>query len=197
MKTPQELIAYMGRVLFERRLTDMAGGNISMRQGNTIYISPTSAAHTWHWQLAPEDVIFGPVDTDDLQNHPRFSREGLSHMAVYRAYPQVKGIVHAHPLYVQPFAVMEKPIEPMMYYTDKYGIIGFIDRVPNYSHEQADNIVHHLRGKEAMINKAAAALLMPRHGIFVVGRDLHCAMDAVDRINVSAYCMTVKKIFED
>lgn len=196
MKTAQELIAYMGRVMFERRLTDTAGGNISLREGDTIYISPTLAAHRWHWQLAPEDIISGPVATDELVTHPRFSREGLSHLAVYRAYPQVQGIVHAHPFYVQPFAVMGKPIEPMMYYTDKYGTIDFIDKVPNYSQEQADNIVDHLRGKEAMMAKAAAALLMPRHGIFVAGKDIYSALDAVDRINVSAYCMTVQKMFE-
>ncbi|MFN2134310.1 MAG: class II aldolase/adducin family protein [Candidatus Promineifilaceae bacterium] len=195
MRTAPELIAYMGRVMFERHLTDMAGGNISIREGDKVYLSPTMAAHKWHWQLEPKDIISGSLHTDDLQHHPRFSREGLSHLAVYRAYPQVKGIVHAHPLYVQPFAVMGKPIEPMMYYTDKYGTIGFIDSVPNYSQEQADNIVLHLRDKLPMIEKAAAALLMPRHGIFVVGRDIYCAMDAVDRINVSAYCMTVQKLF--
>lgn len=196
MKTAEELIAYMGRVMFERRLTDMAGGNISIREGDTVYLSPTYAAHKWHWQLEPDDIISGPVDTDDLINHPRFSREGLSHIAVYRAYPQVKGIVHAHPLYVQPFAVMGMPIEPMVYYTDKYGTIDFIDPMPNYSQEQADNIVYHFRDKVGMIEKAAAALLMPRHGIFVAGRDIYCAIDAVERINVNAYCMTVQKIFE-
>ena len=196
MKTAEELIVSMGKVMFERRLTDMAGGNISIREGNTVYISPTFAAHRWHWNLQPEDIISGPLDTDELQRHHRFSREGLSHLAVYRAYPQVTGIVHAHPLYVQPFTVMEIPIEPQVYYTDKYGTIGFIDPLPHYSQEQADNIVYHLRDKVAMIEKAAAALLMPRHGIFAVGRDIYCAIDAVDRINVNAYCMTVRKLFE-
>lgn len=196
MMTPQEIVVHMGQVMFERRLTDMAGGNISMREGDTVYMSPTYAAHKWHWQLVPEDIICGAVDTDELLNHPRFSREGLSHMAVYRAFPQVKGVVHAHPLYVQPYAVMGKAIEPQVYYTDKYGTIDFIDPMPNYSQEQADNIVLHLRDKVAMIEKAAAALLMPRHGIFAVGRDIYCAMDAVDRINVNAYCMTVQKLYE-
>lgn len=196
MQTPPEIIAYMGRVMFERKLTDTAGGNISMREGDTIYLSPTKASHRWHWQLSPEDIISGPVGGDELLDHPRFSREGLSHMAVYRAFPQAKGIVHAHPLFVQPFVVIGRPIEPMMYYTDKYGTIEFIDQVPNYSQEQADNIVSHLRGKERMIKEAAAVLLMPRHGVFSVGSDIYCAMDAVERINVSAYCMTVQKLFE-
>ncbi len=196
MKTPPELIATMGRLMFERKLTDTAGGNISIRDGDTIFLSPTKAAHKYHWQLDPEQIISGPVDTDDLLRHPLFSREGLSHMAVYRAYPQVKGIVHAHPLYVQPFAVMGKPIEPQVYYSDKYGTIDFIDPMPNYSQEQADNIVYHLRDKVEQIAEHAALLLMPRHGIFSVGRDIHNAMDAVERANLSAYIMTVRQMFE-
>lgn len=196
MKSAPEIIVQMGRTMFERRLTDMAGGNISMREGDTVYLSPTLAAHKWHWNLDPADIIIGPIDTEYLANHPRFSREGLSHLAVYRAYPQVHGIVHAHPLYVQPFTVIGIPIEPQVYYTDKYGVIDFIDEVPNYSQEQADNIVYHLRDKVPMIEKAAAALLMPRHGIFSVGRDIYSAMDAVDRINVNAYIKTVRKLFD-
>lgn len=195
MKTPPEIIAAMGKVMFERKLTDMSGGNISIREGDTIYLSPTRAGHTYHWQLDPEQIISGPVDTGDLLAHPLFSREGLSHMAVYRAYPQVGAIVHAHPPNVQSFAVMGIPIEPQIYSTDKYGTIGFIDKVPNYSQEQADNIVYHLRDKVALIENEAAPLLMPRHGIFCVSHDIYNAMDAVERIEKSAYIMVVRRLF--
>ena len=40
METTAEKIAYVGRRMFERRLTDMAGGNVSAREGDRLYISP-------------------------------------------------------------------------------------------------------------------------------------------------------------
>lgn len=44
MKTIPEQICDAGRLMFARRLTDLAGGNISARVGEMIYISPRDAA---------------------------------------------------------------------------------------------------------------------------------------------------------
>ena len=40
----RELVAYIGRMLFERNLTDACGGNISLRVGDVYCMSPTLAA---------------------------------------------------------------------------------------------------------------------------------------------------------
>jgi len=76
---------------------------------------------------------------------------------VYRAFAYVNAIIHAHPFYVQPFCAAEKPVQPALYYLDKYGEIDFIERVPNYSQEQADRIVVHLRRKTDLMKDAAAS----------------------------------------
>ena len=76
--------------MFERRLADMAGGNVSAREGNKIYISPRYSGSRHHWQLYPEDIISGHVNSDELLNNPKFSREGKTHLAVYRNFPEVE-----------------------------------------------------------------------------------------------------------
>ena len=47
MKTIPERISYIGRRMFERKLTDMAGGNISARDSDRVYMTPRySGAHS-------------------------------------------------------------------------------------------------------------------------------------------------------
>lgn len=189
MESIPELIAYVGRRMFERRLTDMAGGNVSARDGNTIYISPRYSGSRRHWQLNPEDIISGNLDTDDLLEHPRFSREGKAHLAVYRRFPDVQGIIHAHPFHILPFCVAERAIEPVLEATQKFGVVEVIKGAAAHTPDLAGNVVAGLQDKEENIRKQAAAVLMPKHGILVAGKDLLAALDALERIDWNAWCI--------
>ncbi|MBI1879264.1 MAG: class II aldolase/adducin family protein [Chloroflexi bacterium] len=188
-QTIPEQIAYIGRRMFERRLTDMAGGNISARAGETIYISPRFSGSRRHWQLNPEEIIRGSLANDELLKHPLFSREGKSHLAIYRHFPDVGAVIHAHPFHVLPFCVAERDIEPVLEATQKFGVTKIIKGAPAHSEELAQNIVAGLKGMEANIRKQAAAVILPKHGIFVAGKDLLAAIDALERIDWNAWCI--------
>ncbi|MEW5959849.1 MAG: class II aldolase/adducin family protein [Chloroflexota bacterium] len=189
MESLAEQIAYVGRRMFERRLTDMAGGNVSARVGNTIYISPRYSGSRQHWQLTPADIISGPLDTDELLEHPGCSREGKAHLAVYRNFPDVTGIIHAHPFHILPFCAAERAIEPVLEATQKFGVVEVVKGAPAHSEALAAQIVEGLRGKEANIRVQAAAVLLPKHGILVAGKHLLAAIDALERIDWNAWCI--------
>lgn len=187
--SPEEKVVYIARRMFERRLTDMAGGNISVRDGDRIYLSPRYGGSVQHWQLTPEDIISGPIDTDEIMQHPKFSREGKAHLAVYRTFPEATGNIHAHPFHVLPFCVAERPIEPVLEATQKFGVIKVVKGAPAHSQALADNIIEGLMGQEAAIRKQAAAVLLPRHGIFIAAKDIMSAIDTLERIDWNAYCI--------
>ena len=193
-KSPPEQVAYIAQLMFERNLTDIAGGNVSLRDGDIVYISPRYAGSKWHWHLDPVDIISGSIETNELLENPSFSREGLSHIAVYRSFPMVTGIIHAHAPNVLPFCSLELPMEPVIRSTKKFGVLEYHNHTPEYSQEQADSIVEKLRGKETMIQESAAAVLMPQHGIFVAGKDIWTAIDSLERINTNAWCIIARKI---
>ena len=142
-----------------------------------------------HWQLTPQDIISGPIDTDELLEHPNFSREGKAHLAVYRNFPDVTGIIHSHPFHILPFCVAERAIEPVLEATRKFGVVEVVKGAPAHSTELAANIVTGLRGKEANIRIQAAAVLLPQHGILVAGKHLMAAIDALERIDWNAWCI--------
>ena len=194
MESIAERIAYVGRTMFERRLTDMSGGNVSARCGDLAFITPRYSGSQRHWQLTADDIISGEIYGDDLLNHPDFSREGQAHLLIYRGFPDAGAVIHAHPFHVQPFSVAGKPIEPLLETTRKFGVIEFVKNAPAHSRELADNVVEALRGKEAIIRKQAAAVLIPRHGIIVAGKDLFSAVDALERIDWNAWCVLAQAL---
>ncbi len=194
MPSIPEQIAYVGRRMFERRLADMAGGNISVRAGDTVYITPRYAASRHHWQLQPQDIITGPLHGDSLPNNPGFSREGKAHLAIYRAFDDVTAVIHAHPFHVLPFCAARRPIEPVLEQTQKFGIIEVIPDAPAHSERLAQNVVAALHGKEVAIRTQAAAVLVPTHGIIVAGKDLFAALDALERIDWNAWCILAQAI---
>ncbi len=193
MQTIPEQIVSVGRRMFERRLTDMSGGNVSARDGNTMYITPRFSGGRKHWQLEISDVLPGQVDTDDLMHHPMFSREGQTHVAIYRNFPDANAVIHAHPFHVLPFCAASRPIEPVLEGTQKFGVIQCAAQAPAHSKTLADNVVACLQGQEGRIRKHAAAVLLPLHGIVVVSTDLFLAIDALERIDWNAYCILVQK----
>ena len=46
-------IAEIGKLMFDRNLTDTAGGNISVRVGEHVCITPRFAGSKFQWRLLP------------------------------------------------------------------------------------------------------------------------------------------------
>ena len=194
MPTIPEQIATVGREMFERRLTDFSGGNISVCSEGLVYVTPRFAGGKKHWKLDPSDILCGPLNTDDLLNNPLFSREGKAHLAIYRNFPDAGAVIHAHPFHVLPFCAANQPIPPVLEGTQKFGVIDCVPEAPAHSAEIAENIINGLKGKDDRIRKQAAAVIMPKHGIIVAAKDLLSAIDAVERIDWNAYCILSQKL---
>ena len=190
--TIEEQIAYVGRLMFERHLTDLSGGNISVRVGEQVYITPRYSGSQQHWNVQPETVLTGSFRSNELLDHPNLSREGKAHIEVYRHFPEARAILHAHPFYVLPFCAAERAIEPVLENTEKFGVIKPLPYAPTHTQELADIIVAGLKAKEALITRHSAVLLLARHGLFTVSTDLFKCLDATERINWNAWCILAK-----
>ena len=194
--TIEERIAYVGRLMFERRLTDLSGGNISVRVGDRAYITPRYSGSRQHWNVHPETILSGSIRTNELIDNPALSREGKAHIEVYRHYPDAQAIIHAHPFYVLPFCAAERAIDPVLENTEKFGRIEPLPFAPTHTQELADIIVEGLKAKVAMITRHAAVLLLSRHGLFTVSTDLLMCLDATERINWNAWCILARKMMD-
>lgn len=193
----EELIAQKicdaGRLMFDRRLTDLSGGNISARVGEKVFMSPTFAGQRLHWDLQPEQLVVGRWADDELGAHPKFSREGWSHLYIYRHFPDVTAVIHAHPFHVMPYVANCLPIEPVLEGTQKFGTVPYCEAAPGHTRELADKVLAAMQGQEDRMRGQAAAVLIPYHGIILAGKDFDKTLDALERIDQNAYCLTAAR----
>jgi L-fuculose-phosphate aldolase len=190
----REQLAGIARRLFERKLLDTAGGNLSARCGESILISPRYSGSKRHWQLDPQDFVEGPIASDELLVHPRFSREGKAHLAIYRALPIVNSVIHAHPFHVLPFAALSRPIPSVLEGTRKFGTVPVASYAPAHSTDLAFGALELLQEQQAALQAQAAAVVLPTHGILVAGKDIWAVADALERIDWNAWCLIAMKI---
>jgi L-fuculose-phosphate aldolase len=183
-------IAYFGRLLFERTLTDAAGGNLSIRVGNRICISPRYSGQQRQWQLAPEDVLICDLDRNILSGTGQISRESNVHFSVHREFgTHGTAVVHCHPRNLLVFAATNRPMEPILEANRKFGVTPVVPFAPAHSPKLADHVRAALRGREALISKQAAAVIAPWHGLFLMSKDLDAGFDAAERLDNNAYIL--------
>ena len=92
MHPRDEILATMERI-YEYRMTTTSGGNLSIREDNgDIWITPTRVDKG---TLRRDDMVLVRKDGKVEGLHPP-SSEFPFHQAIYRARPDLRGIVHAH-----------------------------------------------------------------------------------------------------
>jgi L-fuculose-phosphate aldolase len=187
-------IAELGKLLFDRQLTDAAGGNISARVGDRVAITPRYCGSKHQWSLRPEQVLVSDLDGHQLDGDGELSRESKVHLGLYRTFPEGQAVVHCHARNALVFAAACRPIHPVLEDTLKFGTIQVARYAPAHSSDLAEFIIATLRGQEARIRKQAAGVLAPWHGLFVLGKDLDAAFDAAERIDVNARCILLGQL---
>jgi ribulose-5-phosphate 4-epimerase/fuculose-1-phosphate aldolase len=184
------LLANFARDLFNRHLTDVAGGNLSMRIGDRILMTPKMAGTSHHWNLRPEQILVFDLSRNKLDGEGEVSREALVHFDLLEAfYPKITAVVHSHTRNVLVFCAAEKPMPPVLYATKKFGTIAHCQDAASGTQDLADFVLEGFRCQMERVEKGAAAVMAPRHGLFVVGKDIFVAFDSTERIDTNAYCL--------
>jgi ribose 5-phosphate isomerase B len=191
-------IAETGRMVFERHLTDAAGGNISVRVDEaTVCITPRYSGSRRHWQLQTNQVLVSDMHGNKLDGDGDVSRESKVHYRIYQEFPDARAVLHSHARNVMVFVASGQPIEPVLEATLKFDTIPVTQFAPAHSEKLADAIAEGLRGKDEYIRKYATAVMAPWHGLFVVGKDLDAAFDLTERIDTNAYCILMSRLLPE
>jgi ribulose-5-phosphate 4-epimerase/fuculose-1-phosphate aldolase len=191
-------IMRLGALLFDRRLTDVAGGNISARVGEYVCITPRFSGSARQWQLRPEEVLVADKDMNILDGMGEISRESKVHFRLHREYGEHgTGVIHAHARNILVFAAMNCPMPPVLEATQKFGTVPVVPYAPAHGNGLAESVAGGIRGNEARIRKQAAGVIAPWHGLFVIGKDLDAAFDAVERMDNNAYCILMAQLLRN
>ena len=176
--SPAEQVAATMRRVYDRGLTTATGGNISMLDSNgDIWITPKGYDKG---SLTSEDIVcVHPDGTYEGKHEP--SSEIFFHRATYRARPDFRAVVHAHPVYCIAFSLTHTfPRIDLLPDTlemcknmrlSKYAMMG--------SPELGDNMY-------AEFSKGADVVFLENHGICVGAKDLRKGYQLFETIEYAA-----------
>lgn len=184
---PRPAMVEIAHLLYSRRLTNSAGGNLSCRVGDEIYITPRYLGSKQRWILQEDQILVFDREFNILQGEPaKVSRESRMHFACYEHFPQINGVIHAHPQYLTVFASAGESLPPVNQYTEKFGHLPVVGNLPSHSQDLADAVVEAITPRADVLTKNGLGLILSWHGVAVVGRDLDDAYDTLDRLEWSA-----------
>jgi len=174
--TLREAIVECGRIAYERRLLTSNDGNISVRVGeDRMIITPSSICKG---RMLVDDLLLTDMDGNMLsvQEGRKPSSETPMHLEVYKQRPDVRAVLHAHPVFATTLTVSDVPypvdVLPEVLLT--LGEVPTTRYATPSSHDDADVIRELIQEHDA--------LLLRQHGSLTVGKDLDTALTALERI---------------
>jgi L-fuculose-phosphate aldolase len=160
------------RWLMARGLYAGTSGNVSMRAGASILITPTGIPCD---ELVPASIA--ELSLDGTARGPLApSSEWRIHRDVYRRRPEIGAVVHTHSTFATAYSCLRRPLPPFHYMVAKAG--GTELRCARYA----------TYGTEALSRNALAALgetracLLANHGLLALGPDLAAARALAEEI---------------
>jgi ribulose-5-phosphate 4-epimerase/fuculose-1-phosphate aldolase len=170
----------LGAALYDRGLTPGRTGNLSVRLGDEIMITPTNACLG---RLDPARLAVTSIDGEHLAGD-RPSKELVLHRALYRHHPTCTAVAHLHSTSAVAVSCLPglrsddalPPITP--YFVMRVGRLPLIDYATPGSAELEEQV--------SRASERSRSVLMRNHGSLAAAPSLEGAVDAVEEIEETA-----------
>jgi L-fuculose-phosphate aldolase len=157
--------------LLRKGLVEGTSGNVSGRlTDGRICLTPSSIPYE---TMTLDDLVICDVDGNKLEGERGPTSEKALHLACYRAYPEVGGVIHSHAVYATMFATVREPVPAVIEEVIVYigGDVPVCDYKGTGTDELGDEVARHLADR--------SAALLANHGMVTIGatpsKALHAA----------------------
>ncbi|WP_324650293.1 class II aldolase/adducin family protein [Georgenia sp. H159] len=176
----RQQIERIGRSIHRRGLTHGRTGNLAVRDGERVLMTPTG--------VSLGEVEANALSVLDLTGRhlegPKPTKEAFLHVAMLRARPAANAVVHTHSLYSAALSCLDglDPDSALPPLTAYFAMrVGRLRLLPYYAPGDAAATA---AVEEA--GHAGHALLLRNHGPVVAGSDLDSALDALEELEHTA-----------
>lgn len=173
--------AAVSRRVWERGLVAGSGGNISLRVPDMglVMIKPSGMAAV---DCAPEDLIGLDLGGRVVVGRAKPSKDTNFHLGIYRARPDVQGIVHAHAPWAIALGLLDYAELPLLttQAAMKLRRVPVLPFAPSESAELEALVVGAYR------DPAVVAVLLARHGLVATGPTLVAAEQIAELVEETA-----------
>lgn len=174
----RELICRVGRLLYDRGYVAANDGNISVRVGEHLVMTPSGVSKG---RMTPDMLLVTDLEGNVLEGNRHPTSEGKMHLAVYRHRPDVNAVVHAHPPVSTAFAACRRGLETP-YLAELVVGLGTVPCTPEFAmlstEEVPESVIPYLPDHNAV--------LLANHGALTWGGDLWEAFDRMETVEHTA-----------
>ena len=167
--SPATQVAWACRILAAHGYEDLTLGHVSARDSepDAMWIKRKGVSLA---EVAPGDVLRTSIN-GDFQNASDMHLEAVLHTEVYRARPDVRCVVHGHPLHATAFGAAHADLAFISHdaVLFKEGIAALDEAPELIVGKSQGEVVARALGERS-------ALLMRNHGVVVVGKDVPWAV---------------------
>lgn len=162
LSTAQVLAKYC-RKIYEKGFSPATSGNVSLREGDSIYITPTGFCLG---EIEPGDIVEMSLAGEQIGGKYRPSSEWCIHRELYLMREDVFSVIHAHPPKSTALAAAHKTIDAPII-AEVIISLGDIPLIP-YAVPGTDELaqmIHQYGGQ-------AKAMLLANHGAIAMGKTI-------------------------
>jgi len=150
--------------IYRYRMTTTSGGNLSIREPNgDIWITP---ARVDKGNLVRNDIVCVHSD-GTVEGHHKPSSEFPFHREIYRCRPDIRAIVHAHPVALVAFSICGQ-VPNTRLFPQARSVCGSVD-FANYALPGSEQLAHEIAVAFA---KGGHCVVLENHGVVVGGSSL-------------------------
>lgn len=176
----KETLEY-AKMCFDNGLTIGTSGNISVREGDTMFITPSALPYN---EMVESDILKVNIKTGEiLDGHRNASSETPMHRYIYLKDSSIEAIVHTHSTYATIFACAHQAIPPVHYTIADIGKEVPVAPYARYgSKELAENVVETLGENNGV--------LLANHGVVATGstlKDAYRRAEVIEEVAHLAY----------
>lgn len=153
------------RAMHRSGLVVGSSGNVSARVDGAELLAITTAGKDYE-TMGLDEVVVTDFEGEPVEGSGLPSTEMLMHVALYRARPDVRAVMHTHSIYASALAVVGEPLPALI---DEMVIaLGDSIRVSDYTFPSTEELGEAV---VAALGERNAALIR-NHGLVGVGRSL-------------------------
>lgn len=196
----RQLMVRLLKNMWERRLTNAAGGNLAVRVAeNRFLVTPTKTAEHYFCNLKPAELLLVDGSGRVLEGDAAPTKEMGMHLGVLQAFPMLTCTLHAHPFYAMPFIAASKAIPSLTEATAGRGDVQCISVAPDDhygagSQKLAASVLAYFLERKELVKQKSIGCILPGHGVVITGKTPYDAYSMLERMEADAYCATMQKL---
>lgn len=180
----RETILEISKVMYEKGMVNALEGNISYKDGDRIYITPSGICKGY---LKSEEIAVVNMSGEMIEGEHKPSSELKLHLACYKLRDDIKAVVHTHSPYATAHAIANKPITTKAYpemivIFDKVPIVKYGTPSTDEIHEGICDVIYEYD-----------VFMLANHGVISVSSELFDAFFRIEAVENIAKVLTITK----